>query len=537
STEQDAINVRSQNVIIDHCSVSWGTDETLSVIGAATNVTIQWCLITESLNNSVHHKGPHGYGTLLTTTGDVTIHHSAYAFHHSRNPRPKDVMLDFRNNLVYGYGDEAGYNYADFTRMNYVGNYIVPLDYSRDPACAFNLGGSNARFFVDDNFLRGVEEDWDLICTPEDLPHEAAQAQVRMPTPFAVPSVSTDAPERAYQQVLSKAGAARPTRDVVDERVIALIEAGEGRIIDSQTEVGGWPPLKPAAPPRDDDRDGMSDAWETQYGLDPTDGSDQAGDLDDDGYTNLEEFLNDTDPVVPFRWVPPPAMQPASGTAFTDSVLAVTIVPTMPEVPVYYTLDGSEPTVASSRYKEPIRLTTSAHVRAKAVQAGTETTAAFAQFDRLVWHDAVKAPSATLEPGLRYTYYETDDWDDGPPPEALKPVASGTAHHVDFSQRQRNSRFALLFDGYLDVPRDGIYAFYLDDNYRGRLYINDQLVTIGRTAGSPPGQIALRAGKHLFHLRTLHEGMAREPRLEWTGPDMGRQPIPGEVFFQTTINQ
>ena len=101
---QDALNISAPDVIVDHCSVGWGTDETLSVIGNATNVTVQWCLISESLNESVHPKGAHGYGSLLTATGDVSIHHSAYVLHNSRNPRPKSLRLDFRNNLIYGYG-------------------------------------------------------------------------------------------------------------------------------------------------------------------------------------------------------------------------------------------------------------------------------------------------------------------------------------------------------------------------------------------------------------------------------------------------
>ena len=85
-------------------------------------MTVQYCLIAESLNRSVHHKGAHGYGTLITATGESSIHHSVYAFHESRNPRPKDVRLDFRHNLVYGWGDQPGYTYEDFLEMNYVGN-------------------------------------------------------------------------------------------------------------------------------------------------------------------------------------------------------------------------------------------------------------------------------------------------------------------------------------------------------------------------------------------------------------------------------
>lgn len=116
--EQDAINIRASDVIVDHVSASWGTDEVVSVIENATNVTVQWSIISESLNESVHSKGAHGYGTLLTTDGDVSIHHNAYLFHQSRNPQPKTMRLDFRNNLIYGFGARAGYNHDDATVMN-----------------------------------------------------------------------------------------------------------------------------------------------------------------------------------------------------------------------------------------------------------------------------------------------------------------------------------------------------------------------------------------------------------------------------------
>ena len=69
-------------------------------------------------------------------------------------------------------------------------------------------------------------------------------------------------------------------------------------IIDSQETVGGWPELDPGQPPPDSDHDGMPDGWELRYGLAPVDAADGAGDADGDGYTNLEEFLNVTDPTV-----------------------------------------------------------------------------------------------------------------------------------------------------------------------------------------------------------------------------------------------
>jgi len=110
------------------------------------------------------------------------------------------------------------------------------------------------------------------------------------------PVTTTDAPT-AYQQVLAGAGASRPVRDAVDKRIIDEIKTGTGRIIDDETSVGGWADLKSIPAPADTDNDGMPDAWETKYGLNPKDASDNVGDKDKDGYTNIEECINETDPT------------------------------------------------------------------------------------------------------------------------------------------------------------------------------------------------------------------------------------------------
>ena len=81
-------------------------------------------------------------------------------------------------------------------------------------------------------------------------------------------------------------------RDAVDERLIRDVKSRSGKLIDSQDEVGGWPELKTVAAPKDTDRDGMPDDWERKHGLNPRDPEDRNGDLDGDGYTNLEEYLN-----------------------------------------------------------------------------------------------------------------------------------------------------------------------------------------------------------------------------------------------------
>lgn len=530
--ETDAINVQASDVVIDHVSVSWATDETLSVIGDATNVTIQWCLITESLNRSVHSKGEHGYGSLLSTSGEVTIHHTAYALHKSRNPRPRDVLLDFRNNLVYGWGDRAGYNADDFTRMNYVGNYVHPLAYSGHGDYAFIVGGPHSRFYLEDNLLRAADgirtDDWAMIRPPDGIAPGDVAERLGAAVPFAAPTVATDPPEVALARILDGAGATRPVRDAVDRRVVALIRAGEGRIIDSQDDVGGWPAVAPAEAPPDADADGMPDAWEQAHGLDPS-APDHAADADGDGYTNLEEYLNDTDPNEPFAWVPPPVLRPGHGTAFADTALVVAIESAAPGLPVHYTLDGREPTAASPRYETPLCLSGDTHLRARVVAADRPTTAAYAAYDRLAWQEAVAAPPADLVPGLAFARYEADDWDEGPPPDALRPVETGTLPGLDFDGRPTDGHDALVFDGYLDVPQDGIYAFHFHDDARSRLYLGDRLVARGSPAAGAPARVALRRGLHRFHLRSLHED-PRPARLQWSGPGFDAQPIPPSAF-------
>ena len=90
--EVDALNVAgdSHHVLVDHVSASWAVDENLSASGAIHDVTIQWSLIAEGLNHSVHSKGAHGYGSLVRAVGGVTLHHNLWAHNDSRNPRLGD---------------------------------------------------------------------------------------------------------------------------------------------------------------------------------------------------------------------------------------------------------------------------------------------------------------------------------------------------------------------------------------------------------------------------------------------------------------
>ena len=130
-----------------------------------------------------------------------------------------------------------------------------------------------------------LRDDWAMIVRERE--------HTKLKQPFPVPATHTDRAEEAYERVLAGAGAILPERDAVDERLLADIKAGTGRVIDSQEQVGGWPVLETGEAPLDTDADGMPDAWEQAHQLDPNAPEDQAADGDGDGYTNLETYLNE----------------------------------------------------------------------------------------------------------------------------------------------------------------------------------------------------------------------------------------------------
>jgi pectate lyase len=308
--EADALDVLngSSNVIIDHCSATWSIDEALSLSGNNQNITVQWCLIGESLRQSKHAKGPHGYGSLARANGPVTFHHNLWIHNDARNPRmgdnygrgPTFPRFDVRNNVIYNYGGTASGLTQGNLQANYVANYIRPGPSSKakTPITVGNKPlDSDLQFYIRDNVFEGSDE-----LTADNTKFFSAyeidgKRQVRIfEQPFAAPAVKTVSAREAVELVLATVGASLPQRDAVDARLVAHVRTRTGKMIDSQTEVGGWPELASGTAPVDTDRDGMPDAWETKHGLNPRDPADAALDSDKDGYTNLEEYLNGTDP-------------------------------------------------------------------------------------------------------------------------------------------------------------------------------------------------------------------------------------------------
>ena len=274
-------------------------------------VTVQWCLITEGLNCSNHPEGCHGMGTLAKGCfgAQYSYHHNLYAHQDSRSPYPGNyndisvdpngLTFDFRNNIVYNWGgDTAGYNTQNgsnsVTKMNFVNNYYKMGPDSTEPN-AFMERVLASKGYFSGNMMNGTtpSNPWSIVLFDGDWTQEQIDAfkqSAELPILDAIPSESA---QIAYNRVLEEAGAILPERDSVDARIINDVKNGTGGIIDDEDEVGGWPVLSSDTPPTDTDNDGMPDSWESSHGLNPNDANDSSGDRDSDGYTNIEEYLND----------------------------------------------------------------------------------------------------------------------------------------------------------------------------------------------------------------------------------------------------
>ncbi len=292
------------NVIVDHCSLSWATDEVASTFYDAHDITIQWSILSEGLDCATHieqgQRQCHSMGLLLGSNGskNISIHHNLLAHNRRRNPLVKNSgVTDVVNNVVYnsGFGTKSfsptevlgTYGRA---QANYVNNYFQP-----------GVDTRSADWFIDTK-----EQPVAVYAEGNQVPKMVVQPDsqkwmVRRHHP--APTITTTSAQSAYEQVLMQAGdncglsptgAFVTTRDTIDDRIVTEVKQKTGHIINDPSEVGGWIKVAAGTPPLDSDRDGMPDAFEARSGLNPKDPADASTDHDGNGYTNVEEFLNET---------------------------------------------------------------------------------------------------------------------------------------------------------------------------------------------------------------------------------------------------
>lgn len=355
------------NCIVDHCSIAWSTDEGFSS-RKAQNITVQWTIIAEALNNSVHFKGsedgsvegrpegetvPHGYAASIS--GNIgSFHHNLLAHCAGRNFSLAGGLesdgvtyeghLDLRNNVVYNWKDRT--NDGGLSEVNLVNNY-------------YKFGPSSKRLHIlriDDklsdvdttlvyasgNIMTNLDGSYDL--KPTDDGFEVGKVvlrdgSARSETELFESYVNTETAEECYESVLAKVGANYPKLDYLDSRYVEETrnttytykgsKDGYPGIIDSQEDVGGYPNetnFKGGEAALDTDHDGMPDEWELKHGLNPNDYSDASQIyLSDEGYTNIELYLNELmgDPVVysenPTLQYPLPTDKPEETLAPTET--------------------------------------------------------------------------------------------------------------------------------------------------------------------------------------------------------------------------
>jgi len=315
---------RNHRLVIDHCSMSWSTDEAFSVY-EGDSTTLSWNLIGPPLNYSYHFETGdkdyehHGYGGIWGGQ-HASMHHNLFVHCNSRTPRFNGSRYthpagfencDFRNNVIYDWGENNVYA-GEGGNYNLVNNYYKPGP-STKPAVRARLlnpykltKGPNplpyGKFYLSGNYQEASADvtahNWRGVDMNDGTRADTALSKVA--APFDLGPVTTQPAAQAYDLVLASAGASRPLRDTLDQRLVREVRTRTGRLIDVQggyphgtpyaTSQKAWPTLAPGPTPPDTDHDGMPDAWETAHQLNPKDPADRAK-PGAGGYPMLEVYL------------------------------------------------------------------------------------------------------------------------------------------------------------------------------------------------------------------------------------------------------
>lgn len=305
----------SHNVIIDHCSVSWASDENVT-LWEAENTTVQWCLISESLTISSHEKGRHGMGLIVgDMSKNITVHHNFFAHNDSRNPHFKGGSSSLvANNIIYNWFGRAShvshsgkYNnepvYADLVNNLYVygPDCLDPVSSKKYEFSINNVDQPpvGSKFFLSGNIgpnrNSNKHDNWSLatLYNPRKTAGSLADYKSLIATQNESNKIKLDETKELDRIILSKVGVNFPKRDIVDKRVIEdFLNIKKGHIIDNPVEVGGWARLniEVRSADYDKDNDGIADSFEAENGI--------SGNLEpfsfdlSKNYTNIEIFVN-----------------------------------------------------------------------------------------------------------------------------------------------------------------------------------------------------------------------------------------------------
>jgi hypothetical protein len=213
--------------------------------------------------------------------------------------------------------------------------------------------------------------------------------------------------------------------------------------------------------------------------------------------------------------------------------LDVAIATDMARVTLHYTLDGSDPTLASPSVTGAIRLASSTTIKVRSYRGdmalGPVTSATFSKV----------APRPAVNPapvvqGLQFDVVE-GDFKALPDFNKLAPARSGTSAGFDLSPRTRQAQFAFRFRGFVRVPADGVYRFFVRSDDGSRLWIGDQLVVDNdglHSSREESGVIALAAGLHPLTVAMFEQSGGFGLEVSYEGPGIARQPVPSAALFR-----
>ena len=285
---KDGITIaEGSNMIFDHVSISWGRDETFSINGDASNITIQNSIVGQGLET-------HSCGGLIQTDGGVSLFRNLYIDNKTRNPKVKGVN-DFTNNVVYNWGGGGGYIAGDSDGLSYaniMGNYFISGPSTS--VTAFTRGNANFNGYVQNNYYDSDKDgvlDGSLIGASSSNYGGMNLVSTRYNYP-PVTRLLTAADALTY--VGNYVGASK-VRDSVDARLIEELRSwgkmGELISDENASPMGGPGTINGGTRPTDTDGDGIPDSAEATLGTSATK-ADSMLDSNGNGYTNVEDWAN-----------------------------------------------------------------------------------------------------------------------------------------------------------------------------------------------------------------------------------------------------
>lgn len=290
------------DIIFDHCSFSWAMDENIGIWHHSKNVTIQNSIISEGLHYNRLHPTT-GKALLIGLFSDqISIIKNLFAHNYERNPfMNSNGHLDFRNNIIYNGGDRVlrfNSGSGQEQTVNLVKNVIIEgpeSDYTNEIQIRLNSNDIyNGKIFADKNLTdqntRFNEDNWRMVINQQSLkpfPPQKARSYVQFP----VKNTTTLPAEDLYNTLRQNIGVTLPQRDHVDERILHDVEHKTGKYVASPQQTFGWPKHDETKQKLD-----VGSVWQKQHNIDLFNPEDANADYNSNGYSNLEEFINNTDP-------------------------------------------------------------------------------------------------------------------------------------------------------------------------------------------------------------------------------------------------